>query len=160
VAILLGCQERFRFTEVGSYSRINSTRFPATGEGTVNEPTLISQVGRVLEVVVISKAALEKNTLFTSKFDLCLRQKVAKCYIWNVAFCGVEIWTLLKVDQKYLVSFEMWCRRRIEKIIGTDGERNEEVLHRHMRKKNIPHTIKRRKTNWIGHILRMNCLKK
>jgi hypothetical protein len=26
--------------------------------------------------------------------------------------------------------------------------------------RNIPYTIKRRKTNWIGHILRMNCLLK
>jgi hypothetical protein len=27
-------------------------------------------------------------------------------------------------------------------------------------KKNIPHTIKRRKANWIGHILRRSCLLK
>jgi hypothetical protein len=36
--------------------------------------------------------------------------------------------------------------------------RNEEVLHRVKEEKNILHTIKRRKANWIGHILRRNCL--
>jgi hypothetical protein len=38
--------------------------------------------------------------------------------------------------------------------------RNEEVLHRVKEERNIVHTIKRRKANWIGHILRGNCLLK
>jgi hypothetical protein len=35
-----------------------------------------------------------------------------------------------------------------------------EVLHRVKEERNILHTIKRRKANWIGHILRRNCLLK
>jgi hypothetical protein len=27
-----------------------------------------------------------------------LKKKMVKCYIWNIAFCGAEIWTLRKVD--------------------------------------------------------------
>jgi hypothetical protein len=73
---------------------------------------------------------------------------------------GAETWTLLKVDQKYLESFEMWCWRRMEKIGWTDRVRNEEVLHRVKEERNIIPTIKRRKVNWIGHILRRNCLLK
>jgi hypothetical protein len=38
--------------------------------------------------------------------------------------------------------------------------RNEEVLHRVKEERNIVHTIKRREANWIGHILRRNCLLK
>jgi hypothetical protein len=38
--------------------------------------------------------------------------------------------------------------------------RNEEVLHRVKEERNIVNTIKRRKANWIGHILRRNCLLK
>jgi hypothetical protein len=38
--------------------------------------------------------------------------------------------------------------------------RNEEVLHKVKEERNILHTIKRRKANWIGHILRGNCLLK
>jgi hypothetical protein len=38
--------------------------------------------------------------------------------------------------------------------------RNEEVLHRVKEERNIIHRIKRRKANWIGHILRRNCLLK
>jgi hypothetical protein len=73
---------------------------------------------------------------------------------------GAETWTLRKVDQKYLESFEMWCWRRMEKIGWTDRVRNEEVLHRVKEERNILHTINRRKANWIGYILRRNCLLK
>jgi hypothetical protein len=48
----------------------------------------------------------------------------------------------------------------MEKIRWTDRVRNEKVLHRVKEERNIVHTIKRRKANWIGHILRRNCLPK
>ena len=35
---------------------------------------------------------------------------------------------------------------------------NEEVLLRVKEQRNILHEIRKRKTNWIGHILRRNCL--
>jgi hypothetical protein len=47
----------------------------------------------------------------------------------------------------------------MEKISWTDRVRNE-VLHRVKGERNIVHTIIRRKANWIGHILRRNCLLK
>jgi hypothetical protein len=38
--------------------------------------------------------------------------------------------------------------------------KNEEVLRKVKEKRNMLHTIKRRKANWIGHVLRRNCLVK
>jgi hypothetical protein len=38
--------------------------------------------------------------------------------------------------------------------------RNEETLHRVKEERNILHTIKRTKANWIGPIVRCNCLLK
>jgi hypothetical protein len=36
------------------------------------------------------------------KWDLNLRKKLVKCYIWSMAFYGAETWTLRAADQKYL----------------------------------------------------------
>jgi hypothetical protein len=47
----------------------------------------------------------------------------------------------------------------MERISWTDRVRNE-VLQRVKEGRNILHTIKRSKANWIGRILRMNCLLK
>jgi hypothetical protein len=63
--------------------------------------------------IVMAKAAFnKKKTLFTSKFDLNLRKKLVKCYLWSMALYGAETWTLRAADQKCLESFEMWCWRR------------------------------------------------
>jgi hypothetical protein len=48
----------------------------------------------------------------------------------------------------------------VEKISWTYSVRNEEVLHRVKEERNIIHTVKRRKADWIGDILRRNCLLK
>ena len=106
----------------------------------------------------MAKAAFnKKKTLFTSTLDLNFRKKLVKCYIWSMVCYGAEAWTLRAADQKYLESFEMWFWRRMEKICWTDYMRNE-VLLRVNEQRNILHEIRKRKANWIGHILRRNCL--
>jgi hypothetical protein len=46
----------------------------------------------------------------------------------------------------------------MEKISWTDHVRNEEVLLRVKEQRNILREICKWKANWIGHILRRNCL--
>jgi len=77
-----------------------------------------------------------------------------------MALYGAETWTLGAADQKYLGSFEMWCWRRMEKISWTYHVRNEDVLLRVNEQRNILHEIRKRKDNWIGHVLRRNFLLK
>jgi hypothetical protein len=43
-------------------------------------------------------------------------------------------------------------------IVQTDHVRNEDVLLIVKEQRNILHEIRKRKANWIGHILRRNCL--
>jgi hypothetical protein len=77
--------------------------------------------------------------IFTSTLYLEFRKKLVKCYVWSIALYGAETWTLRTVDQKHLERFEMWCWRRVEKIIWTDHVRNEEVLLRVKKQRNILH---------------------
>jgi hypothetical protein len=91
--------------------------------------------------------------------DLHLKNKLITACIWSTAFYGAEAWTLGKVVQKYLESFEMWRCRRMEEISWTDRLKSEEVLHgvKEERKRNVIRTVKRRKATWNDHILRRNC---
>jgi hypothetical protein len=77
-------------------------------------------------------------------------------YVYNRVI--IDTWKLRAVDQKYLESFEMWFWRRMEKISWTDHVRSEEVLLRVKEHRNILHEIRKWKANWMGHILRINCL--
>jgi len=73
----------------------------------------------------MAKTAFKKgNILLTSKLDLNLRMKPMKYYIWSIAWCGSECWTLCKADQKYSENFEICCWRRMENIIWTKIVKN------------------------------------
>jgi hypothetical protein len=56
----------------------------------------------------MAKAAFKKKkTLFNSKLDSNLRKKTVQRYLWSTALYCAETWTLWKVGQKCLESFEM-----------------------------------------------------
>ena len=78
--------------------------------------------------IAMTKAAFNKKrkrTLFTKKLDLHLRKKLVSA-TFEVQHCNsAEPWTLRKVDQKYLESFEMWCTRRKEKTSWNFRVRND-----------------------------------
>jgi len=71
--------------------------------------------------IVMAKAAFNnKKALFTRKFDLDLRKKLEKCYIWSITVYGAETW---EVDQGFLKIFEMWCWRRIRDQLDRSCEK-------------------------------------
>ena len=72
------------------------------------------------------------------------------CYIWNVTLYGAEMWTLRKVDQKYMESVEVSSRRRLEKISYIDRVKNEGVLHGTKAEGNIRPTVTSINANWSG----------
>jgi hypothetical protein len=96
-----------------------------------------------------ARIAMAKSA-FNSKLDSEPRKKLVKCYIWSIALYGAEIWTLRKIDQKYLERFEMWCCRRMEKISWTDRVNNEAVLHR-VKEHSSDNKTKEGKLDW-AHI--------
>ena len=69
-----------------------------------------------MRIANAKEAFNKKILLLTSKLKIELRKKLATCYVWSIATYGSEIWTLRKLERKYLESFEIWCWRRMEKI--------------------------------------------
>jgi hypothetical protein len=100
-------QKQLEIVEYSSYLGSSITNYARC--------TLESKFG-----IAMAKAAFsEQEVLLTSKLDVHLKTKPEKRYIWSIALCGAGIWTVRKVDQKYLKCFETWCWRRTEKISWT-----------------------------------------
>jgi len=49
------------------------------------------------------------------------------CYFWSITLYDAEDWTLRKVDQIYLKSFEMWCWRKTDEMVSKGRVGNDEV---------------------------------
>jgi hypothetical protein len=106
-------------------------------------------LGQAGSTFCVMRATAVKFGLYTGnmKFNKENAERINICIIIQV--CIILL---------YLENFEMWCWRRMEKIGWTEHVRNEEVLLRVKKQRYILHEISKRKDNWIGHILRRNCL--
>jgi hypothetical protein len=80
----------------------NVEYFNCLGSMITNDARCMS-IHEIKSRMATAKSAFNNTTtLFTSKLDLNLRKKLVNCYIWSIALCGAETWTLQKVGQKYL----------------------------------------------------------
>ena len=69
---------------------------------------------------------------------------------------GSETWKIRRAEERRIDSLEMWLWRRMGGISWKDRVTNDEVLNRVNEERILRETIRRRKKNWFGHILRGN----
>jgi hypothetical protein len=86
----------------------------------------------------MAKAPFNKKKTFRQQIGLKFKEETSK---------------VLHLEHSFV-----WCWRRMD-VSWTNFVQNE-VLHRVKEETNILLIIKRRKANWIGHILHRNCLLK
>lgn len=101
------------------------------------------------------KTFISLRTFFIRKdISLHLKIRMIGCYVFTVLLYGCEGWTLDPSTEKRIEAFEMYLYRRILKISWTQRITNIEVLNRMQKQKELLYTIKKRKIQYIGHIMR------
>ena len=93
----------------------------------------VSEVQHNVYILILSTDSKEQpacNTLFKKRGDngklfmpvhndyLNLRKKLVKCYIWSMALCGSETWTLRAADQKYVEIFKCGAGEGWRRSVG------------------------------------------
>ena len=102
---------------------------------------------------VASSAFCEYRKILTNRdFNINLKLRFVKCYVWPVLLYAMETWTLKIVDMNRIEAFEMWIYRRLLKTSWTERVTNAEVLRRLGKNRELLLTIKHRKTSYLGHL--------
>lgn len=103
-----------------------------------------------------ARAAFNKmrKVLCSRDLRLPLRIRLLRCYVFSILLYGVEAWTINSNEMRRLEAFEMWCYRRILKISWIDKVRNLDILKHLNKNTEILCTIKRRKLEYFGHVMR------
>ena len=127
--------------------------------------SIISEDGRSLidikaRIAMAKDAFNKRKELLTKGLSRALKKRMIKVLIWPVVLYGCETWTLLAAGIDKLEALEMWLWRKIEKVNWSDKVRNEVVLKRVDENRCLMRTIRQRKKNWIGHVLRGHGLMK
>uniref|UniRef100_A0A8D8SMX4 Craniofacial development protein 2 n=1 Tax=Cacopsylla melanoneura TaxID=428564 RepID=A0A8D8SMX4_9HEMI len=100
-------------------------------------------------------AFIKMKKVFTSHdLQLSTKLRLLRCYVFSILFYGVESWTLTEASSKKLDAFEMWLYRRILRIPWTAKVTNKDVLRRMKKEMEVLNTVKVRKLQYLGHIMR------
>ena len=101
-----------------------------------------------------------KDVLTSTSLTLKTRKRLVKCYIMSTFLYSAETWTLTTEMENKINAFEMWIYRRMLKISYQDHVTNEDVLKRMKETPHLLKEIKRRKIQYLGHIIRGNEIQK
>lgn len=103
-----------------------------------------------------ARAIFNKMSALFKNHNLTLATKIRflRCYVFSVLLYGVETWTVSQEMTKRLEAFELWLYRRMLRISWKDKITNIEVLRRMNKETEIIKTVKSRKLQYLGHIMR------
>ena len=62
--------------------------------------------------------------------DIPLPTKVClvKVMVFPVVMCGRESWTIKKAERRRIDAFELWCWRRLLRVLWTSSKSNQSIL--------------------------------
>jgi len=118
----------------------------------------------VIKQLLVTYAQLHRRISYNETHTVnCLiffKKEINKMLHMEGSYLWYWTTTFRKKDKKCLETFDTWCLRRMKGIIWTNHMKNEDILHRVEKERSILYVIKRRKANWIDHMLRRNFLLK
>jgi hypothetical protein len=84
--------------------------------------------------------------------SLEIKKQVLQAYIKPIFIYGSEAWTINRQMKKHIESTEMWFLRRMMGIPWTARKTNEEILIETHEQRHIIADLKKRQTQFIGHV--------
>lgn len=116
----------------------------------------LDQSAEIKARIEIARASFVKlkKCLCSGDINLKLRLRMLRGYIFATLLYGSEAWTLKKAEMEKLEAFERWCYRRMLRIAWTDKVTNVELRRRIQKDEEVINTLKKRKLEYFGHIMR------
>ena len=124
-----------------------------------NMMTIFARWTREIKSGIAMEKGIKQEGFFNQQIRLKCKEGTSK--VLHLEHSFVWWWNLdtLESGSEIPGMFRNVVWRGTEKISRKDRVRNE-VIQRVKVEKNIPLTVKRRETNWIGHMVRRDCLLK
>ena len=101
-----------------------------------------------------------KDVLTTKRLSIVTRKKILHCYVISTLIYAAETWVINVADMKKIEAFEMWCLRKMLRVSYKEHRTNEDVLKAAKHKRSLKEDIIKRKTKYLGHVLRKNGLQR
>ena len=87
--------------------------------------------------------------------DITLPTKVClvKAIVFPVLMYGCEIWTVKKAEHQRIDAFELWCWRRLLKVLWTAKRSSQSILKEISPGCSLERMILKLKLQYFGHLM-------
>ena len=102
------------------------------------------------------------DSILTSR-DITVSTKVhlVKALVFQVVTYGCESWTILKAEHQKIDAFELWCWRRLLRVLWTAGRSDHSILKEISPGYSLEGLMLKLKLQYFGHLMqRANSLEK
>ena len=100
------------------------------------------------------KFVINLESIFKSR-DLTLPTKVClvKAMVFPVVMYGCEIWTIKKAEHQRIYAFELWCWRRLLRVLCTARRSNQSTLKEISPERSLEGLTLKLKLQFSGHLM-------
>ena len=78
---------------------------------------------------------------------------VVKAMVFPVVMYGCESWTIKKAEHRRIDAFELWCWRRLLKVLWTARRSNQSILQEISPEYSLEGLILKLKLQYFGHLM-------
>ena len=99
---------------------------------------------------------MTKLDIILKSRDITLPTKVhlVKATVFPVVMCGCESWTIKKADYQRIDAFELWCWRRLLRVLWTARRSNQSILKEINPGISLERMMLKLKLQYCGHLMR------
>ena len=100
------------------------------------------------------KVITNLNSILKSR-DITLPAKVrlVKAMVFPAFMYGYESWTIKKTEHQRIDSFELWCWRRLLKVLWTARRSNQSILKKISPEYSLEGLMLKLKLQYFGHLI-------
>ena len=105
--------------------------------------------------LLLGRKAMTKLDSILRSRDITLRTKVhlVKAMIFPVVMYGCESWTIKKAECQKIDAFELWCWRRLLRVLWTARRSNQSILKEISPKYSLKGLMLKLKFQYFGHLI-------
>ena len=93
------------------------------------------------------------DSIFTSKgITLPTKVRLVKAMVFPVVMYGCEHWTVKKAERQRIDAFELWCWRKLLRVLWTARRSNQSILKEISPKISLEGMMLKLKLQYFGHI--------
>ena len=101
------------------------------------------------------KTMTNLDSILKSKdITLPIKAHLVKAIVFSVAMYGCESWTIKKAERWRIDAFELWCWRRLLRVIWTARRPNQSILKEISPEYSLEGLMLKLKLQYFGHLMR------